>query len=163
MGQFVTDLDVLIAYDAPAKTPFHPPAGWEWIDLDLNTGARGAYLYFVFERCPHDPPITGIRILQDDEDPPTGYQKLPIDLNKGTLKHDKALFLAVTRAAGRPIADLTVTRWSGGPRIPPPNGYSRIETDLNLGAGGDYIYLDYLPAAETTPGASIAAPVRESA
>ncbi|MER8105829.1 hypothetical protein [Kitasatospora sp. NPDC094016] len=167
MGRFVTDVDVLVAYDDPVRhPPFHTPTGWEWIDVDLNTGARGAYLYLVFERSADDRPVTGIRVLTDDEKPPAGYQKLPVDLNRGTPVHDKALFLAVTRQEGaaRPIVDLTVAHWKDGSQeIPPETGYTRVETNLNEGATGDFVYLDYLRATENAPSGSPATPDQENA
>jgi hypothetical protein len=164
VSQFVTDINVLVAYDDPVPTPpIHVPAGWEWIDVDLNAGARGSYLYFVFERCAQDRPITGIRVVKDDERPPAGYQKLPVNLNKGTV-HGKALFLALSRKEGRPIADLAVTRWDAKSKeIPPQKGYVRVDADLNLGAGGDFIFLDYLPAAEIEVGPSPVTRNREDA
>ncbi|MFD7591112.1 hypothetical protein ACFV84_37385 [Kitasatospora sp. NPDC059811] len=166
MGQFVTDLNVLVAYDDPVRSPFHTPTGWEWIDVDLNKGTHGAYLYLVFERSAEGRPVTGIRVLQDDEKPPAGYQKLPVDLNRGTPVHDKALFLAATRqeGAGRPIVDLTVTHWKDGSKVvPPKTGYTRVDTDLNEGAKGDFIYLDYLRATENAPSGSPATPDQEHA
>ncbi|MEV7940583.1 hypothetical protein AB0O82_31205 [Kitasatospora sp. NPDC088264] len=166
MGQFVTDVNVLVAYDDPVRSPFHTPTGWEWIDVDLNKGAHGAYLYLVFERSADDRPVTGIRVLKDDEKPPAGYQKLPVDLNRGTPVHGTALFLAVTRqeGAGRPVVDLTVTHWKDGSQeIPPETGYTRVDTDLNKGAKGDLIYLDYLRATGNAPSGSPATPDQENA
>ncbi|WP_331744564.1 hypothetical protein [Kitasatospora sp. NBC_01300] len=166
MGQFVTDVNVLVAYDDPVRSPFHTPAGWEWIDVDLNKGAHGAYLYLVVERSAEGQPVTGIRVLKDDEKPPPGYQKLPVDLNRATPVHGKALFLAVTRqeGAGRRIVDLTVTDWKDGSQeIPPKTGYTRVDTNLNEGATGDFLYLDYLRATENAPSGSPATPDQENA
>ena len=40
------------------------------------------------------------------------------------------------------ISELAVI-YGGSSSIPPPAGYTKIPTDLNQGAGGDYIYLCY--------------------
>ncbi|MFJ5924868.1 hypothetical protein ACIQF6_19920 [Kitasatospora sp. NPDC092948] len=156
MGPFITDIDILAPYERPPKKPtLHVPTGWGLIDFNLNSGAGGAYLYFVFEKHAQDRPITGLLVLKDDERPPAGYQKLPVDLNKDTDKHTTALFLAVTRVPGTPITDLDVVHWKSGEQpIPPKGGYLRVQADgadadLNLGAAGDYIFLDHRPA--TTP------------
>lgn len=157
MHTCVTDLNVLVAYSNPQDKdpqdkdyPLHIPTGWDWIKVDLNSGARGDYLYFVFEKCDQDPPITGIQILTDDEAAPPGYQKIPVDLNRKTPKHEHALFAAVTRAGGSAIEDIKVTHWKETPLDPPP-GYQRINCDLNKGAEGDHIYLDYKLTQDYTP------------
>ncbi|MFJ9446808.1 hypothetical protein ACIRRH_33860 [Kitasatospora sp. NPDC101235] len=153
MGQFITDIDVLVPYEKPSdRTPIRTPTGWELIPFDLNSGAGGAYLYLVYEKHLQDRPITGLRILKNDERPPTGYQTLPVDLNKGVKNESTSLFLAVTREAGAAITDLAVTHWTDpAQHIPPKQGYLRVQyagtdIDLNLGAGGDFIFLDYRPA-----------------
>ncbi|MFB8240215.1 hypothetical protein ACFC58_27080 [Kitasatospora purpeofusca] len=156
MDRFISDIDVLVPYDKPSpQTPLRVPTGWEGTDVDLNRGAGGAYLYLVFEKHPQDRPVTGLRVLVNDEKPPAGYQKLPVDLNKGVKNEKTALFLAVSRADGVPITDLAVISWADPDiRIPPKEGYRRVQAngadiDLNRDAGGDYIFLDYRPATKS--------------
>ncbi|MFJ4188374.1 hypothetical protein [Kitasatospora sp. NPDC089509] len=162
MGQLITDIDILVPYkEPPNNTPDHVPTGWTPIPVNLNSGAGGACLYLVYERHTGDQAITGLRILKGEERPPAGYQKLPIDLNKGIEKGvgpDKkivkatALYLAVTREGGEPIADLDIVHWSkSGDAVKPKEGYRRLQrdgadADLNFDAGGDFVYLDYRPA-----------------
>ncbi|MFE7591430.1 hypothetical protein ACFU6K_18690 [Kitasatospora sp. NPDC057512] len=157
MGQRITDVNILVGYD---KNPVPVPTGWKKIDTDLNSGVGGDYLYLVYERHDQDEPITDIRILVGDEKPPKGYEKIPVDLNKGAVDADSGkphpLFMAVTRKGdGKPIEDLRIASWvDGEKKVDPPSGYSRIDTDLNAGVskeedGGTtttHIYLDRKPA-----------------
>jgi len=52
------------------------------------------------------------------------------------------LALAGVGQAQEMISEVTVIR-GGSSGIQPPAGYTRINADLNAGAGGDYIYLCY--------------------
>jgi hypothetical protein len=155
MGRFVSDLNVLTSYrHTPAgeaagyEMPVHTPTGWVKVDTDLNTHASGDYVYFVFEKCAQDPPITGIRILKGDDPVPEGFQKILVDLNRGA--GGAYLHAAVSREQGpktKPVEDLMIVNWDPhADRVPPLAGYSRIDVDLNEGTGGDHIYLDYKPA-----------------
>ncbi|MFD5431242.1 hypothetical protein ACFWJ4_03540 [Kitasatospora sp. NPDC127067] len=161
MGHCITDVNVLVAYD---KNPVPVPTGWKVLDTDLNSGVSGDYLYLVHERCDQDHPITDIRVLVGDEKPPKGYEKIPVDLNKGAVDADSGkphpLFMAVTRTAVAghpPIEDLRIASWvEGDKKVDPPSGYSRINADLNAGVSKidgagktttTHIYLDRKPAA----------------
>ncbi|MFO7653533.1 MAG: hypothetical protein R6X25_06890 [Candidatus Krumholzibacteriia bacterium] len=50
--------------------------------------------------------------------------------------------LPVAAAAQSTISELTVIA-GGSSGIQPPPGFTKINTDLNLNAGGDYVYLCY--------------------
>ena len=83
--------------------------------------------------------------------PPTGYTKIPYDLNRGAggkymyLCYHKASYQA--RGESKPcIAALQVIY---GKDAQPPSGYVKLPQDLNAGAGGEYVYLCYQPAAWT--------------
>ncbi|WP_055692880.1 hypothetical protein [Streptomyces prasinopilosus] len=118
-----------------------PPPGWEKIDVDLNEGADGEYLYFAYEGDGSKQPITDIYFLIGREQPtPSGYEKINVDLNKGA---DGAyIYATFTRASGDAVQDLEVIT-STGPSVAPPPGFKRIDVDLNRGADGRYIYLCY--------------------
>jgi hypothetical protein len=156
MGSFITDIDVLVPYGKPSEeAPLRVPTGWTPILFDLNSGAGGAYLYLIYEKHPQDRPVTGIRVLKNDEKPPAGYQKLPVDLNKDVDQETTALFLAVAREKdATAITDLDIAHWpKNGQPVAPKKGYLRVQRDgkdidLNLDADGDYIYLDYRPATK---------------
>jgi hypothetical protein len=117
------------------------PPGWTKINVDLNEGAGGAYLYFAFKRNGSDSPITDIYFLLGKDQPtPPGYEKINVDLNKGA--GGEYIYTTFTRRPGDPIQDLAVVS-SSDPGVRPPNGFKRIDVDLNKGAGGKYIYLCY--------------------
>ncbi|MFE6501641.1 hypothetical protein [Kitasatospora sp. NPDC057738] len=152
MGRYITDVNILAPYEGQ---PVQVPTGWHKLDTDLNSGTKGGdRLYLVYERCDQDLPITDIRILVGDQTPDKGYQKIPVDLNKGAVNPDDKkphpLFLAVSREADddrKSIEALVINSWADGEKkVDPPSGYRRIGTDLNKGVGGAYVYLDYQSA-----------------
>lgn len=77
--------------------------------------------------------------------PPTGYTKIPYDLNKGA--HGKYLYLCYHKASyqafgnNKQCIDSLVISY--GKDAQPPAGYTKLPQDLNEGAGGDYVYLCY--------------------
>lgn len=77
--------------------------------------------------------------------PPTGYTKIPYDLNKGA--GGKFLYLCYHKAPYQPTGknkqciDSLVVIY--GKDTQPPAGYTKIPQDLNEGAGGEYVYLCY--------------------
>jgi hypothetical protein len=77
--------------------------------------------------------------------PPTGYTKIPYDLNKGA--GGRFLYLCYHKASYQPYGtnkqcvDSLVVIY--GKNTPTPPGYTKINQDLNEGAGGEYVYLCY--------------------
>ncbi|MFF3547337.1 hypothetical protein ACFYXD_36585 [Streptomyces platensis] len=117
------------------------PPGWTKINVDLNEGVGGEYLYFAYEKDGTDRPITDIYFLIGQDQPtPPGYEKIDVDLNRGA--GGAYIYATFTRAPGDPIQELTAIS-SNDPSANPPNGFKRIDVDLNTGAGGKYIYLCY--------------------
>ncbi len=88
------------------------------------------------------PPITDIRVIMSDDSgvqPPPGYLKIPVDLNKGS--GGKYIYLCYKRSEkDSPVTGLTVLL---GKNTPPPAGYIKLPEDLNAGAGGEFIYFAY--------------------
>lgn len=80
--------------------------------------------------------------------PPTGYTKIPYDLNKGA--GGKFLYLCYHKASyqasgkNKQCIDSLVVIY--GKSTQPPAGYTKIPQDLNEGAGGEYVYLCYRQA-----------------
>jgi hypothetical protein len=134
----------------------NPPYGFSKIDYDLNRNAKGKYIFVCHKRekisvagRPEDPePITDIYIATGDNSSPPipdGYLKIDKDLNEGA--GGKYIYLCYTRNPGKaekglPIRSVCVV---GGNTYatPAPYGFVKIETDLNQGAGGDFIFLCY--------------------
>ncbi|MEO6700977.1 MAG: MAC/perforin domain-containing protein [Jatrophihabitantaceae bacterium] len=90
-----------------------------------------------------------------DTPAPTGYVKIPHDLNKGA--HGKYIYLckhiASYDSAGTNPECINDIQIIFGKNASAPAGYVKLPQDLNDGAGGDYIYLCYRPAAYSNTGA----------
>ena len=74
------------------------PQGYERIDVDLNKGAGGEYIYLCKTHAPGPRPITDLKVIASDsrsQRAPAGYQKLDVDLNKGA--GGKFIYLYVKR------------------------------------------------------------------
>ena len=92
--------------------------------------------------------ITNLFVLYGDSNPPPGYTKINVDLNKGAGGH--YVYLCYEKGVGKPITGLTVSNGSSS-SFPVPPGYIRIHDDLNKGARGDYIYVDYTKNDDLPP------------
>ena len=122
------------------------PQGYDKIDKNLNYGNGGDYLYLCYSSS-HDVSsgglITGLAVVAGDSagyvDCPSGYSKVPVDLNKGATG-GKYIYLCYTHDPRQfPIRRVGVLLAN----VPPPQGWIRINQDLNEGAGGNKIYFIY--------------------
>lgn len=68
--------------------------------------------------------------------PPDGWTKIPVDLNRNA--GGAYIFACYKKGVGAPITGLTVVI---GQDSMPPVGWERINVDLNQGAGGNYLWL----------------------
>lgn len=68
--------------------------------------------------------------------PPAGWTKIPVDLNRNA--GGAYIFACYKKGVGAPITGLTVLI---GEDSMPPVGWERINVDLNQGAGGNYLWL----------------------
>ncbi|WP_125564288.1 hypothetical protein [Pseudoalteromonas rubra] len=66
-GQSVTVI-LVKAYDSPQKNSI---SGWEWSPIDLNSGAKGKYIYMYWQIDGQDPAITELLFLPTDHNEPT--------------------------------------------------------------------------------------------
>lgn len=89
--------------------------------------------------------IKDVLLVTGNDEPPLGYVKIPVDLNKGV--GGAYIYLCYSRSGDHPaITDFKVKM--GGNSRPDP-GYEFVlhtngnPLDLNKGAGGEYIYLTY--------------------
>lgn len=87
--------------------------------------------------------ITGLEVIYGhDTPPPTGYQKIPVDLNKGAGGQYIYLCYSIAQTGEGPITGIQVFAANcAEPTI--QSGYTKIPKDLNKGAGGRYIYICY--------------------
>jgi hypothetical protein len=116
-----------------------PPAGYTKINVDLNQGAGGDYIYVCYKKGV-GAPITGLAVTLGNAPPPApvGYTRINVDLNRNA--GGDYIWLWYTKdPACATIHNLHVLVNS----TTPPAGFTRIPVDLNRNAGGEYIYLCY--------------------
>ncbi|WP_298769201.1 MAC/perforin domain-containing protein [uncultured Shewanella sp.] len=128
-----------------------PPCGYVKIPVNLNKDSGGDYIYLCYHKVSADglrtdnpKCITDIQIIMGERtQPPVGFTKLDVDLNKGS--GGEYIFLCYKKAPfvdSMAIKDLDVI--SGArPDLNAPLGFIKLDQDLNKGSGGDYIYLCY--------------------
>lgn len=124
------------------------PDGFCFVNLDLNRGAEGDFIFIIFSREPGnegDKPISDLSVIHGDSSniqPPNGYTKIDVDLNKNA--GGKWIYLCYTRGTtDKPVHDVVVTSVDidDRPTHPDVEGYDLIDYDLNAGAEGDFIFL----------------------
>jgi len=134
------------------------PVGYQRIDVDLNKGAGGEFIYFCVKRGKRGNAITNILCEMSDsakneatlniahKGVTASYRRNGADLNKGAK--GKYLYLLYTKDTKyNPIRNITVylngeslhEEWNG--RMCYVN--TTETADLNKGAGGRYIYTAY--------------------
>lgn len=137
-------IEDIIVINAGRKNKASVPEGYEKIDVDLNEGAGGDYIYFAVKRGTNNTnAINGLAVISGKNDKaaaPAGYEKINMDLNKGA--GGRYIYLCKKRGKESVIHDVKViSAKSANP--PVPEGYTIIKQDLNEKAGGKYIYLCY--------------------
>ena len=136
-GSHITDLYVLFGQHAS------PPSGYTKINVDLNKGAGGEYIYLCYKKGIRKP-ITGLNVRAYGYASTTathGYTRIHKDLNKGS-GGDYIYVDYITNIDLQPIRDVRVIYGSSS-SIRPPYGWVKIGTDCNKNVGGDYIYICY--------------------
>lgn len=154
-GRYISELRV--TFDSEPV-----PAGFTKIPTDLNKGAKGKFVYLCYRETSNpDEAIRGLKILSgQNATAPVGYARINRDLNSGA--GGSFLYLAYTkdRSTGPPIREIkfdvsatslakrNASRMANGglvlsTNLPPAQRYTHLETDLNKGSGGTFIYLMY--------------------
>jgi len=128
------------------------PDGWIRLAVDLNMGAHGKYIYFEVEPPPsafttHQlstyataaqlPNIKQLLLPQQVQHPPAGWWH-PVSAPVNCI-------CALDVETGKT------------PQVPVPAGYTQIRVDLNMGAGGEYIYASYKIGAPALSGIGVIA------
>lgn len=115
------------------------PEGYTRINVDLNQGAGGDYMYLCWKKGV-GAPITGLAVTLNGGQPPSDarYTRINVDLNRNA--GGDYVWLWYTRDPGcTVIRNLHVQPNQSAP----PEPFTRIPVDLNSDAGGAYIYLCY--------------------
>lgn len=116
------------------------PWGYSLLDLDLNYGAGGNYIFFCLmpARTQDRLLVSDIKFSLDDSCP-SGYDLIDEDLNDGS--NGDYIYACIKRSIGEnPIKALQVTADHGPADRCSPN-FVRVPQDLNDGARGKYIYV----------------------
>ncbi len=98
-------------------------------------------------------PITALQIIYGEQTaPPEGFNKKEQDLNMKAGGEYVYLCCSTDRAKGPPITAIQVAASfsKDDPDCIPP-GYTKVEGDLNKGAGGKYVYLSYITGTDAKP------------
>ncbi len=123
------------------SSSIQPPSGYTKINVDLNQGAGGDYVYACYKRGV-GAPITGLAVTLNSAAPPAGvaWTRIDVDLNV-TVGGDFIWLWYAKDPACSVLRDLTVL--VGSTAATPP-GYTKINVDLNRNADGAYLYFAYL-------------------
>ena len=102
--------------------------------------------------------ITSLTIHNGNGSVPQGYVKIDKDLNKGAKGSTLYLCYSTAQDLGPPITGIQVAASKENARdddsVKPP-GYTMIQTDLNEGARGKYVYLSYITGTSAGPITSV--------
>ena len=132
------------------------------IDLDLNKGARGEYIYLGYKTTYNkEEAITDI-IAEHYNDSQSKdltydgnkYKIVPVDLNKGAGGKYIYLYYTKDKDDVEPITSIQYNhkgtwQYKNGNGYKPIKPYNKSDAlDLNKGAGGDYVWLYFKRASE---------------
>jgi len=145
----ITDIHITSSRNAGNRCDeYHP----EWINVDLNKGAEGNYIFLCISRNPSRQPITDLRVTNSTC--PEYFERIDVDLNEkaegkfiylctttSEIYHPTD-FLSIAPIKAYPITTIQVTTHpSSSANRCDDNHPNRINYDLNAGAGGDFIYI----------------------
>ncbi|XP_032398376.1 uncharacterized protein LOC116705992 [Etheostoma spectabile] len=143
MTTYVTQLDVSLD---EAEEIFLQSQGFKKIDVDLNKGAGGKFIYIWYKKESRSAPITGLQVTFNDDMGVglinAGYTKIDKDLNAGS--GGDYIYLWFSRKSGdyhTPIVEIDVTDNPDGEAFKFTNGWEKSACDLNRKVGGRYIYV----------------------
>jgi hypothetical protein len=95
-------------------------------------------------------PITDLYVMYGQGKAPEGYQKIPVDLNKGAKGDWVYLCYTRDKSKGAPITQVFVSPPTQDPNYKVPSGFTSVPnsaneklTDLNRGTGGGKMYFSF--------------------
>lgn len=145
LASAITGLYVIYGSSSNIQCDKGYPGVYTRVDVDLNKGAGGDYIYLCFTRNPDWPgtPVTDIYVWSGNSaNPyfPLGYILLNVDLNKGA--GGKHIYLSYSTSGQRAITGIDAIHGHSR-NIPVRPGWTKDNQDLNEGAGGSFIYFIY--------------------
>ena len=133
---YITDVSVVTGKNAKA------PSGYTKIDVDLNKGAGGKYIYLVYKKGSGSTGVIDIIVVTGkNTNAPPGYTRINVDVNEdagGDYMYLCKRFGNAGETKQYGIIDLQVLIGGKGSL---PKDYTSIGIDLNRNAGGEWIYL----------------------
>ncbi|XP_039637258.1 uncharacterized protein LOC120546400 [Perca fluviatilis] len=142
MTTYITHLDVSLHEAEEEKLQSQ---GFMKINVDLNKGAGGKYIYIWYKKESRSAPITGLQVTFNDDMAVglinAGYTKIDKDLNAGARGF--YLYLWYFRGSGEyhtPIVEIDVTTDAKSEAHKFLQDWERLDCDLNRGAGGNWIH-----------------------
>jgi hypothetical protein len=73
--------EITVIYGGSAG--IQPPAGYTKINVDLNLGAGGDFIWLWYTKDPACTTIRNVHVQADAGAPPDGYTRIDVDLNRG--------------------------------------------------------------------------------
>lgn len=136
---FITDIDVI---HAKTKDGASVKSGYTKIDVDLNKGAGGEYIYLCYRMEDNPREAVDDIIILTGKNPrvPQGYTLRNVDLNKGAGGEYLYLCFRQKLAGDSSVCDISVIE---GKNAEGKQDYVTIPIDLNKGAGGKYLWLTF--------------------
>lgn len=139
---YITHLDVSFNTDEEQNLQAH---GYLKINVDLNKGSGGKYIYIWYKKEGGAPPITRLQVTFNDDMAvgliKAGYTKIDKDLNAGA--GGDYIYLWYFRGQTEydtPIVDIDVTTYAENDSQKFGYDWERLACDLNRKAGGNWIY-----------------------
>jgi hypothetical protein len=131
--QAVSEITVVVGQYTPC------PDGFTKIDVDLNKGAGGNFIWLCYKKGV-GAPVTGLFVTAGNTGPaPEGYVSTNVDLNRDA--GGDTIILWYTKDPNcSVISDIAVVV---GQYTPCPDEFTKINVDLNRNAGGNFIWLCY--------------------
>ncbi|XP_038582066.1 uncharacterized protein LOC119908445 [Micropterus salmoides] len=142
MAGYITHLDVSLHED---EEQMLQSKGFKKINVDLNKGAGGNFIYIWYKKVRSAAPITRVQVTFNDDMGvgliKAGYTKIPKDLNAGA-KGDY-IYLWYFRGSTKydtPIVDIDVTTDAESEASKFSLDWERLVCDLNRKAKGNWIH-----------------------
>ncbi|XP_074472711.1 uncharacterized protein LOC141756672 [Sebastes fasciatus] len=140
MAKYISQVDVSLD-EADEQKLQHQ--GFNKINVDLNKGVGGKYIYIWYKRG--SVPITKLQFTFTDDMAVglinAGYTKIPKDLNAGA--EGDFIYLWYFRGSGEyntPIVDIDVTTDLNSEARKFENDWERLACNLNRNSGGNWIH-----------------------
>ncbi|KAK9963816.1 hypothetical protein ABG768_006978 [Culter alburnus] len=121
--------------------------GYQFINVNLNEGARGNQIFLWYKKESGKSPVTRIEFSFNEQMKSgladAGYEQVKKDLNAGVSDADNIFlwYFYGSTEYDMPIVDLKVTKGAKEEPVLLKDGWERLGCDLNRNAGGNYIYL----------------------